>query len=214
MNKLITFILLLVLNLNGFSQQKQSQPATKINVLFVGNSLTYEHKLPKLVKRKARSQGYRMEVTCIAYPDFSIRDHLNGGKIQQLLKTTSYDFLVIQQGPSSSPYGKESLIKVGEELQKICAATNTTLCYYMVWPAKNQLDRLDNVIANYEAAAKQNKALLIPVGRYWRDYIRTESNYLLYGKDGFHPSLKGAKMNAEIIANYLVKAFREPSQTR
>ncbi|CAM1361284.1 Glyceraldehyde dehydrogenase small chain (modular protein) [Tenacibaculum sediminilitoris] len=70
--------------------------------------------------------------------------------------------------------------------------------------AQIQPKTFDKVIANHEFAAKQNNALLFPVGKIWKQYNEHESNTsFLYSSDNFHPSTAGSFLAALTIFHQL-----------
>lgn len=178
---------------------KQNQ----FNVLFIGNSLTSSNDLPKLVRREAAKQGVVVHTKTVAKGNYAIVDHWAEGEVQRLIKTKLYDFVVIQQGPSSQPNGRRMLINGGAPYAELSRQNNAQLAYYMVWPALQYYHTFQGVIDNYTAGAEANDAILIPVGTRWRQYITDTGDRSYYGSDGFHPSKKGSQMAAEVIVETL-----------
>lgn len=172
---------------------------TAVKILFVGNSLTYSNNLPKLVSQEAASTGIEIETLMIAYPDFSLQDHWDQKTFQRLLELSSFDYLVIQQGPSSQNEGKRTLLKYGKLFKTLSKENGTQLVYLMVWPSLQLYHSFDAVIENYTYAAQENQAILCPVGLEWKNYIETHQSFDLYSTDGFHPSEKGSQLAAKII---------------
>ena len=176
---------------------------TEKNLLFIGNSLTYANDLPGLVTATAADQGILVKSTMVAHPNYAIEDHWNDGKVQELIANGAYDFVILQQGPSSQSDGRQMLIDYGAKFKTICDKHDARLSFYMVWPSLNYYSTFEGVIANYRDAAKFNDAILCPVGESWKAFIDAEKNYDYYGPDGFHPSLKGSQVAAEVIVRSL-----------
>ncbi|HWA34529.1 MAG TPA: hypothetical protein VG737_10390, partial [Cyclobacteriaceae bacterium] len=65
----ITLVLIVTVCQGAWSQNKS-------RVLFVGNSLTYFNNLPEIVRKVAASDGVKLTVESIAYPDYALLDHL------------------------------------------------------------------------------------------------------------------------------------------
>lgn len=173
-------------------------------VLFIGNSLTYYNDLPQQVVRIAKEKGVKLKADMIAYPDYALEDHWNDGKIQRFIEDSSYDFVVIQQGPSSQSEGRAMLLDYGARIKALCEKKRTQLVFYMVWPALVNIHTFDAVIKNYREAAAAMGALLSPVGEAWKK--RTDANDLSwYGPDFFHPSKKGTEQAAGIICQTLIR---------
>lgn len=205
MNKLLLLLFgLIFTHFALYPQHKDdSVSKTEFSVLFIGNSLTYYNDLPKLVKKIAKQKGINISVKTVALPDYAIVDHWNDGKVQKLIASKKYDFVIIQQGPSSQAEGRKMLIDDGEKYSKLCKANNAKLCYFMVWPSLSNFHTFNGVITNHKDAAASNDAILIPVGELWKEYMDSTNNFEYYGPDGFHPSLKGSQIAAKIIVDYL-----------
>ena len=172
---------------------------TDYNILFVGNSLTNTNNLPELVKQKANEKGINLGNKTIAKPNYAIVDHLAEGEVQQYIRSKKFDFVIIQQGPSSQQEGRNMLIEGGKKYAELCAANNAKLVYFMVWPSLTYYHTFDGVIKNHEDAASINNAILCPVGLVWKDHFDTTNEFDYYGPDGFHPSLLGSQIAANVI---------------
>jgi len=181
----------LVLFLFVFSFQLQAQ-----KILFVGNSLTYTNDLPSILKKIAKIHKKNIETDMVCYPNYAIVDHLDQGVIQQKIATNNYDYVVIQQGPSSQEEGRKMLFDSGKVLSALCEKYNSKLVYYMVWPSKRYYFTFDKVIKNHTEAAQKNNALLFPVGKLWKQYETLKNGTSLYGPDLFHPSKTGSFLAA------------------
>ncbi len=165
-------------------------------ILFVGNSLTYTNDLPNILEQIAAQYGKKVETESLSYPNYAIIDHLNEGKLQIILEEKSFDYLVVQQGPSSQEEGRKMLIEDGEKLKTLCDKHKIQLVYFMVWTSKSWYQTMDQVIENHTMAAKQNKALLFPVGKVWKAFLEKSPTTNLYDSDGFHPSKAGSFLAA------------------
>ncbi|WP_232457103.1 SGNH/GDSL hydrolase family protein [Polaribacter sp. SA4-12] len=165
-------------------------------ILFVGNSLTYSNNLPDILEDIANKSGIEIKTKSLCFANYAIADHLNEGKLHKTLSKKKYDYVVVQQGPSSQLEGKKMLIDDGRILKKVCDKYNTKLVYFMVWTSKKWYHTLDLVIENHKIAAKQNNALLFPVGKVWKEYNKHKNVEYLYSLDGFHPSKAGSFLAA------------------
>lgn len=196
------FFILLITCSSLYSQQKINNK-TKFNILFIGNSLTYTNKLPQLIKKKAKSKGVKINIKMIAFPNYAIEDHWNEGNIQKLISSKKYDYVIIQQGPSSQSNGRKMLIEYGEKYSRLCQLNGAKLCYFMVWPALKYYHTFNDVIKNHREAALINNAILLPVGEVWKTYIDSTKNTEYYSFDEFHPSIKGSQKAADVIVESL-----------
>lgn len=204
MQKLFFLFFALIITHSCLSSQPKIRNNNKeFNVLFIGNSLTYTNNLPQLVKKYAKLKGIEVNTKMVAFPNYSIEDHWNDGQVQVLLSSKKYDFVILQQGPSSQSDGRKMLIEYGEKYSSLCKSNEAKMCYFMVWPALNYYHTFDNVIKNHKDAASINNSILLPVGKIWKDYIDSTKDNEYYGPDGFHPSLKGSQIAAKVIVEHL-----------
>ncbi len=174
-------------------------------ILFIGNSLTYVNDLPGLVSQYAMKKGIKVHTRMIAQPNYALIDHLNDGKIQREIKKNHYDFVIVQQGPSSQEEGRQMLFDAGYQLSALCHEHHAQLAYFMVWPSRSFQQSFDGVIQNYRDAAQDNQAILCPVGEQWKKHIALTGLWDYYGPDDFHPSLLGSQVAAEVIVDALFK---------
>ena len=125
------------------------------------------------------------------------------GDLQELITTKKFDYVIVQQGPSSQADGREMLLDFGQRIHELCKPQGTKLVFFMVWPAKHNLRTFDGVIKNYTDAALATGSLLCPVGTEWKRHFETTQDYSYYDTDNFHPSLKGTEVAAGIIIQTL-----------
>ncbi len=175
----------------------------QVRILFVGNSLTYTNDLPRLVQKAAKQKDISVKTKMIAFPNYAIEDHWNDGVVQKEISRNKYDFVILQQGPSSQPPGRKMLMEYGEKFSDLCKKHDAQLCYFMVWPSLNYYHSFDGVIKNYRDAATMHDAVLCPVGEVWKAHFDSTEEFDYYSFDGFHPSLKGSQVAAEVIVEYL-----------
>ncbi|QBA65594.1 SGNH/GDSL hydrolase family protein [Muriicola soli] len=203
----IVFLLVVFITYVGLYGQDAAttnSPSEPVKVLFVGNSLVYTNNLPDLVQKEALSKGIDMDCEMIAFPNYAIIDHWKDGMVQKLISEKAYDFVILQQGPSSQKEGRRMLIEDGKKYRELCEKYNAQLCYFMVWPSLAYFETFDGVIQNYRDAASINNAIILPVGEVWKDYIEQTKKFDYYGRDQFHPSTLGSTVAAKVIVKHLI----------
>jgi hypothetical protein len=178
---------------------------TTRTILFVGNSLTYTNDLPSMVVELAGQKGITVKTEMLAFPNYALEDHWNDGRMEDMIGEKKYDFVIVQQGPSSQEEGRLMLLDYGKRIKEVCAKNNSQLVFFTVWPAYANFQNFDNVIKNYSSAATATNSLLCPVGAAWKKYIADTGDLSYYGPDQFHPSEKGSRVAAAIIVDTLFK---------
>ncbi|MFV0573711.1 MAG: hypothetical protein ACK5M1_14990 [Xanthomarina gelatinilytica] len=119
------YLLMLLLAGPLFSQNNPKQ------FLFVGNSLTYTNNLPKIFENVAANFNETISTKSLCYPNYALEDHWEEGKLQKLINTGTYDYVIVQQGPSSQNEGKLMLIDYGKKIKALCP--KTTVNWSSLW---------------------------------------------------------------------------------
>ncbi len=88
------------------------------------------------MEKEAKREGLKVQTKMIAFPNYAIIDHWDDGEVQKLIQSEKYDYVVVQQGPSSQDEGRRMLIEDGARYQKLCQNHGTQLVYFMVWPSR------------------------------------------------------------------------------
>jgi hypothetical protein len=167
-------------------------------VLFIGNSLTAANDLPAVVASLSRG---RIAYRTVAPGGVSLEDHWNFTGARDALENGTWDYVVLQQGPSTLPESAANLrdwaVRWGAAIRNHGAKP----AVYEVWPDSAFGVRLSfpAVIRSYRAAADAARALLLPAGEAWRAAWRRVPRLGLYGPDGFHPSKLGTTLAALVI---------------
>lgn len=95
-------------------EEKEQQQQDACHVLFVGNSLTTRHDVPSLVAQLAVWRGTPIATSVVARGGASLRQHINGGAVQQRLQQTRATVLCLQEmstGPIKSNAAFQSSVR-------------------------------------------------------------------------------------------------------
>lgn len=168
-------------------------------ILFIGNSLTYVNDLPGMVAAIADQAGDTVQVRSVAFPDYALEDHWNEGTSLRALRATTWDVVVMQQGPSSLPENQVFLKTWTVRFNPEIRAAGAVPALYMVWPSLARQGDFPGVKAAYKGAATEVNGLFLPAGAAWLRAIARDPSLQLYGADGFHPSPLGSLLAALVI---------------
>ena len=199
MRRIFFLITCLVLSVAAVADSGEANGEKELRVLFIGNSLTYQNQLPSLVAALGRADGWKMEVESVAAPDRSLEDHWRQGRARAVLAGSSWDVVVLQQGPSSLPENQAHLKTWSIRWSDLIREHGARPALYMVWPSRKRLGDFARVVNSYTGAARAADAELYPAGIAWLLAIHNEPEFELYGTDGFHPSLTGTALSAMVI---------------
>lgn len=162
-----------------------------------------------MVKALADSTGAeRTYAETLAEPDYALEDHWRDGELQERLRRGGWDYVVMQQGPSALPESRTNLLQWVATLSAEIRRAGAEPVMYMVWPSTDRSFDFYRVSESYRLAAESVSGLLAPAGEAWRAAWRRDPSLLLYGPDGFHPSVRGTYAAALAIYATL---YRRPA---
>jgi hypothetical protein len=169
-------------------------------VLFIGNSLTYTNDLPGTLSGLARGAGDTIQVQTVAAPNLALIDHVAGQtNAVDIIKSASWDYVVLQQGPTPLPIYRDTLILATKWLQPYIRSAGARSAQLMVWPSATKRGSFDEVRRSTQLAAKAVGGIFLPAGEAWRAAWSAGPRIPLYGSDGFHPSELGTYLTALVV---------------
>ncbi len=174
-----------------------------LRVLFIGNSLTYANDVPALVESIGKANGIHIETRTIAFPDYSLEDHWNQGESRRALARSKWNFVVLQQGPSSLPESRALLVDYTRRFAAEASRAGAKIALYMVWPSAARFRDFDGVNLSYQTAARAVGGVFLPAGEAWRAAWRENPDLRFYSSDYFHPSRLGSCLAAIVISQGL-----------
>lgn len=197
------FVLLLSLLTSGCASSGTlgvEAPTGGVRLLFVGNSLTYVNNLPGMVGELARLAGIDSVFTAsVAFPDVSLDDHWAEGSAVRALQRSRWEFVVLQQGPSTLPENRALLEAAARRFDVPVRAAGAVPVLYQVWPTVNRSGDFVPALASYQNAAQAVKGVLAPAGDAWRAAIAESDTIRVYSPDGLHASVRGTYLAALVI---------------
>jgi hypothetical protein len=189
---------------NGLgSWRGQTSAPPVVHVLFIGNSLTAANELSAMVKAMAGAADVQVEFDACTPGGVSLEDHWNDNHCRKLLAKQKWDFVVLQQGPSSRPQSAANLKEWAERWSNAIRQAGARPALYMVWPYQDQKNGFEQVSRSYRAAAQAAGAIILPSGDAWREAIGSDSTIKLYDADHLHPTPCGTYLAALVICERL-----------
>jgi hypothetical protein len=174
----------------------------RLRVLFVGNSYTYTHDLPQVVASVAATRGVEIVAGMLAEPNFAIEDHLAQDRYADLLDQ-GWDWVVLQQGPSSLPESRANLRLYSGRAADMARARGIRVALMSAWPALDNATTWANAELSYRLAAEANGVCVLPVASAWRLARAQQPAIELYQRDRLHPEREGTLLAAFVIAQGL-----------
>jgi protocatechuate 3,4-dioxygenase beta subunit len=178
---------------------KPARADSEIRILFLGNSLTAGNDLPAMVQAMAQAGGVRVACQARTPGGASLEDQWQDGAARQLLAATRWDYLVLQQGPSSRPESQVHLRKWTAKWADEARKHGTKPALFMVWPFQRQASGFNLVSESYRRAAAASSCRLLPAGEAWEKALRDKLTVSLYQADELHPTKAGTYLAALVI---------------
>lgn len=172
--------------------------------LFIGNSYTYSADIPGIVQALADSAGGdKIAVETVAGPDMALIDHWNEGTAVREIAKGGWEWVVLQQGPSSLEVNRDSLRLLTRRFADEIARVAARPALFSAWPSAPRRQDFPRAIESYTLAAADVDGLLLPVAAGWVATWDRDNNAQLYADD-LHPSAAGAYLSALVIYSRLL----------
>lgn len=182
-----------------------------MRILFLGNSFTYYHDLPKIV-----AEMLSCEVQAHTRGGARLAEHLDpatemGAKTIKSLKEEKWDYVVMQE-QSFAPVGSfEAFLKSVKALSVLIKENGATPLLYATWAYREGTEKLsstgltyaemaDALRKNYYKAAEETGALVADIGTL---FTKTRAIVTPYEPDNYHPSEAGTVLAASEIARII-----------
>lgn len=172
--------------------------------LFIGNSYLYTQDIPGIVQALADSAGGdQIAVATVAGPNLALIDHWNLGTARQTIAQGGWEWVILQQGPSSVAINRDSLRLVSQLFAGDIRQAGAQPALFSAWPASDRTQDFPRAIESYTLAAADVNGLLLPVASAWLATWARDPAVGLYA-DGLHASPAGAYLSALVIYSRLL----------
>jgi hypothetical protein len=146
--------------------------------------------------------GVAVEARAECPGGFSLEDHWNREESRAALASQKWDFVVLQQGPSSRAASQVEMKtwsgKWGEEIRKVGAVP----VLYMVWPVQAEPHMFDAVSKSYRGGATAAGGKVAAGGEVWAELRKEWPDAPLYSDD-LHASPLGSYLAALVLTHRL-----------
>jgi hypothetical protein len=185
--------------------------ASRLRVLFVGNSLTAYNHMPNTIARLAAAAGEARPLAAnLLCPGGShLNDRARQEELKRRLARTRFDYVVLQnQGQVSGwPAQREAeMLEPGRVLAGLIAHNGAHPLLYATFarregdfdefPGDSYEAMQARVNEGYAALGDEIGATVVPVGRIWQETLRVHPTLRLWALDGYHPSVAGSYLIA------------------
>lgn len=191
-----------------------------LNILFVGNSLTYLYDVPQKFEAIGEEQGYYINLDQHTIGGAGFHDHVNNTELYQKFDNTIWDYVILQPGTGESVETVQPIeFTINQALvlrDKIfenspCASIYLyETSYGIVDESPEELQQYLSVQqlikANLLQMSNQTNLPLVPVGEVFQTSIQQNSSEFLWiSYNDLHQNEKGAFLAACTFFNALFK---------
>jgi hypothetical protein len=189
-----------------------SRPAHR--VLIVGNSRTYSHDMPRMIRAIADSagSGEKYQITERAYAGAHFHSHWDNQLVRQQLDD-KWESVVLQgaSGEHIEEQDSRSFLLYGDRLAAEVKAAGSRPFLAVAWnygpPIAEEFERwqvgssrryFHRIQRDYRLLAQRTGSGLIDVGDVWKDVTEAKPPFDLL-EDGNHPSVHGSYLHALLV---------------
>lgn len=196
-----------------------------LHVLFVGNSLTYQNDLPRMIAALAKSRGHDMQYEVYAPGGYHLSQHASDPRLLEKIDRGSWDVVVLQEQSQMPALPRDRLERevypfARSLSQRVRAASPMAkIAFYQTMAKRNgDVGFLPDIPENrtyagmqkrinaaYTQMARDNRGLLVPVGLVWMQ-VRAERSQLGLYADDTHPSPAGTYLAACVFYTVLFES--------
>ena len=190
----------------------------QVNVLMIGNSLTYrihahDNKTVPFLEQMARSEHIALHIEYVAYGSFTLEKYADeksaaGKEVREKICSRAWDYVVLQQNTDRSVAREKSTLTAVKILHKYiwthCISAKTVInstwaydktmtLYKKKYTPQAQLQKINRTC---QKAASAIGAKIVYSGNAFAAYKKTSGAKNLYLPDKNHPSDYGGYLNA------------------
>jgi hypothetical protein len=168
----------------------------EIQVLFIGNSFTYYHDLPKMLADLARAGGQRRVRYERETPGgCSLEKHWKDGKALAKIQSRKWDYVVLQDHSQAALQKRDAMFEYGKKLDDEIKKQGARTILYMTFANQNAATQ-PAIARAYQELSQDLKSQLAPVGLAWDKAFKADKKLVLHEKDQKHPNATGTYLAA------------------
>jgi hypothetical protein len=206
------FLLVLLWACTSFDVQGE-----KLRVLFVGNSYTFVHGVPGILRQMAEAKGHSFEYEEHTPGGRRFQDHWEEGTAVEKIRQGGFDMVVLQNQSFEPVENPENMMKYGRLLAVEADKIGAEKIYYLTpaykeptkWMKKDDAEGLrgmelfpemhERLVESYSRLARKTKGDIAPVGVAWKQAYKSLPGVQLHAKDHSHAAPTGAYLTALVF---------------
>lgn len=180
-----------------FVSLQAAEPTDEVQVLFIGNSFTSFHNLPKMVTELAKAGKQRpLNFVQVTPGGCTLEKHWKDGNALAAIQSRKWDFVVLQEQSQGPLLNKDSMFDYGKKLNAEIEKNAAKTILYMTWAYSDKPDDQTAISKAYQNLAKEINSKVAPVGLAWEQTLLADKKSVLHEKDKKHPNVTGSYLAA------------------
>ncbi len=185
-------LLLAVLGWSGsHADAEESQ-----QVLFIGNSYTYQNDLPGMLAALGKAGGHPFVVDKSVAGGFTLEQHWRQEKALAKIQSRKWDYVVLQEQSQLPFVDPDRMHKFARLLDAEIEKQGAQTVFFLTWARQNSPDKQEAINQGYQTIAKDLDAQVSPVGIAWQQALAADDELALYKSDKSHPTKAGTYLAA------------------
>ncbi|MEX0905334.1 MAG: hypothetical protein WD604_11405 [Balneolaceae bacterium] len=180
------------------------------NVLFIGNSYTYYHSMPRMFRAMAEHHlpGHQISTKFVGHGGATLQQHWEEGRVLKEIRSGGWDYVVLQEqsmlGEEIIENGKsyvrhpDQFFEYSGKFQQAIQENDIETVFFMTWSRKGYPHQQKYLTYAYMEIARETGSKIAPAGLVW-EKLQTENLFDLYEKDGSHPTVYGSYATALML---------------
>lgn len=198
-----------------------------MKILFLGNSFTYFHHMPRLFETMATEAGLDIRADMITEGGFWLDQFLDGitepaRLAEKALDEEHWDYVILQGQSAEPALERQRFLRAAEKLCCKIHAAGATPAFYQTWSYEYGTEKLASTAMaydefyealkeGYQQASRENHAFLVPVGDLFYRLNAPIGPMHLFTEDAHHPNLLGSYAAAMCFYKVLLNAASLPA---
>ena len=167
-----------------------------LRILFIGNSHTYLHHMPRMLVRLAAAGGCAVHTEQATGEGAGLAWHWHHPETRRTLQKGNWSHVVLQERSRGALDDRVSMFQHVRRFDAAIRAGNARTVLYMTWPSRQAPQNLPAIADAYESIGRECGAMVAPVGKAWRIARERMPEADLYHRDGRHAGKAGAYLAA------------------
>jgi hypothetical protein len=164
-----------------------------IEVLFIGNSLTYYNEMPWMVGQLAAARGVRVHAAFEGRSGATLKQQWEHGRARTRIHEQRWDWVVLQDQSTAPVIQPDELREYAAHFAAEVRASGAKPLLFLTWAHAGQPSAQAALTRAYRQTGAALRVPVAPVGIVW-DRLRTRMQ--LFDGSGVHPNVTGTYLAA------------------